>query len=113
MIAAKQVGSFRGLMFRRATDCPVFIVVKRPARRVKVHTWFVRFPIEVFWLDVMGEVMHHAILQPFQSAAPKCRADVRVVLEAPVGMLKEGDLVSLPGLGVVKIELKKRKEVSV
>jgi len=95
-------------MFRKKPETPVFIVVSRPRRRVKVHTWFVSFPIEVFWVDIMGEVMAHEILQPYSSAAPKCPRPVRVIIEAPVGMIREGEMVDLPNIGTVVIKTNRR-----
>ena len=95
----------KGLTFWRAPAAPVFIVVKKPRRRVKVRTWS---PIEVFWVNIGGEVMASVVLKPFGSAAPKCPDPVRVVIAASPGTVLEGDAAVLPGIGTVIIKRKRR-----
>jgi uncharacterized membrane protein (UPF0127 family) len=80
----------RGLLGKRGLDADEGLLL-RPAG--SVHTWFMRFPIDVVFLDrelaVVGAVTR---LRPWRAAG---RRRARAVLELPAGAVERAGL--LPG----------------
>jgi len=84
----------KGLLGRSALPEGSGLLI-RPCRAV--HTWFMRFPIDVVFVDRDGRVVRIAAeLAPFRTASGGWRA--RAVIELPAGSaaaagLREGDVV--------------------
>lgn len=101
-VASNPLTRMIGLLNRRslAEDEGLFIT---PCNNI--HTWFMRFPIDVVFLDAEGDVLKivHS-LPPFRARA--CWGKARSVLELPAGRLARtgtdvGDkLVIVRGRGV-------------
>jgi uncharacterized membrane protein (UPF0127 family) len=58
-----------------------------------VHTWFMRFPIDVVFLDKEGQVLRVVDSMPPYKAAPHVRG-ARSVLELPAGTVSRAGLVA-------------------
>lgn len=83
----------RGLLGRTSI---AGVLVLRPCRQV--HSFGMRFPLDVIWCDGTGRVVRIAALPPQRMTRPVLRA--RFVLEAQLGTatrwgLKVGDLVEV------------------
>jgi uncharacterized membrane protein (UPF0127 family) len=83
----------RGLLGRDGIDGAL---VLRPCRQV--HTFGMRFPIDVVWCDASGQVLRIARLAPSRVSRPVMRA--RFVVEAEAGAterwgLRAGDVLEL------------------
>ena len=65
----------RGLMFRRAPAAPLLLT-----RTSSVHTCFMRFGVDVAFLDARGRVLREVRLRPWRAAW--CRG-ARYALEVP------------------------------
>ena len=71
----------RGWMFR---DSPRELVAMWFPHTKAVHTWFMRFPIDIVYLDRVGRVCHvREHVPPWRVPAPVRGADA--VLELPAG----------------------------
>ena len=94
VVADKPLRRMRGLLGR--TDLPPGEgILLRPA--ASVHTFFMRFPIDVVFLDDELRVVRTAALPPWKAAG--CRG-AKAVLEVPFGTsaeleLREGDRLLL------------------
>jgi uncharacterized membrane protein (UPF0127 family) len=74
-VADTPVRRLRGLMFRRAPAAPLLLT-----RTSSVHTCFMRFPLDVTFLDARGRVLREVRLRPWRAAW--CRG-AAYALEAP------------------------------
>ena len=100
MLAAAEVavthrGRARGLMGREAFEG---VLVLRPCRQV--HTFGMRFPIDVAFCDRYGFVLHATTLVPRRASRAVWRA--YFAIEAPAGAfdrwgLQLGDVVEVRG----------------
>jgi len=78
-LKVRNLGSFRGLMFRRKPKIPVLIKLNGHG----IHTWFVFYQIRAVFLDVnciVTDVRWH--LKPFSAYKP--RAPPAFVIESRV-----------------------------
>ena len=92
-IASTRRARRRGLIGRDALDG---VVVLRPCRQV--HTFGMRFPIDVVWCDARGRVLRVARVERARISRPVMRA--RFVVEAEGGSaqrwaLRPGDVVEI------------------
>jgi len=78
---------FRGLMFRRKFPKSSAVLFKLPkSGRYGIHMFFVRFPIDLLYLDSRFVVVEfRAGLKPWRTHKPK--ADVNYLVELPAGTL--------------------------
>ena len=80
LVADRPFSRMRGLLGRRSLPHGEGLLL-RPA--ASVHTWFMRFPIDVVFLDRDGRVVRVAPeLRPWRAAG---RRGARAVLELPAG----------------------------
>ena len=86
-------------MFARPGNrCKIFLFM--PARKVKLHMWFVRGPIDVLALDGKGTVVAlKKDFRPWQYWSPGVTASA--VIELPAGTIERtgtavGDTIRLP-----------------
>ncbi len=93
---------FRGLMLRRKFQRGKALVFKFPTPgRHSVHMWFVRFPIDLVYLNSNFKVVElRARLKPWRFYRPKATANY--LIELPTGTislsrLKVGHKISLEG----------------
>jgi uncharacterized protein len=94
-VAATRAERRRGLLGRDEVDGAL---VLRPCRQV--HTFRMRFPIDVVWCAEDGRVVRIATLEPGRISRPVLRA--RFVIEAAAGAterwrLRVGDEVEVSG----------------
>ncbi len=76
-----------GLMGRRKLDTGEALLIPRCS---SIHTWFMRFPIDLIYLDESGHVVRiHARVEPFHLSWGGSRA--RDVLEIRAGAAAAGD----------------------
>ncbi|MBN2095735.1 MAG: DUF192 domain-containing protein [Candidatus Aenigmarchaeota archaeon] len=94
------IGAKTGLMFRRKLKRGEGLILKIPNCRVSIHTMFVFFPIDLFFLDARGKVVEVAKLAPWRIYLPKKKA--AHLLEANAGELsvKVGDRLSFRKSGI-------------
>lgn len=93
---------FRGLMLRRRFPRGKALLFKftKPGRH-SVHMWFVRFPIDLVYLDLNFRVVELRVrLKPWRFYRPKATANY--LIELPTGTislshLKIGHKISLEG----------------
>ncbi|MGC9310468.1 MAG: DUF192 domain-containing protein [Candidatus Aenigmatarchaeota archaeon] len=88
---AKIVNGWRamlGLMFRIRLKKKDALMLELPKHRVDIHSWFMFFPIDLFFLDEKFRVIEKASLSPWKIYLPKRRA--KYLLEANKGELKIG-----------------------
>jgi uncharacterized membrane protein (UPF0127 family) len=62
---------FKGLMFSKRRNLLFDLGDERFAW---IHTFFVFFPIKVYWLNSSKEIIDYKIVKPFRLGIPKCRA---------------------------------------
>jgi uncharacterized membrane protein (UPF0127 family) len=99
LVAATPFSRMRGLLGRRSLASGEGLLL-RPAS--SVHTFFMRFPIDVVFLGPDGEVLKVAErVSPWRTAAAK---GAKVVVELPAGEaagrgLQPGDRLDLSGSG--------------
>jgi uncharacterized membrane protein (UPF0127 family) len=93
---------FRGLMLRRRFPRGKALLFKFPnPGRYSVHMWFVRFPIDLIYLDSSFRVVEiRAGLKPWRFYRPKTIANY--LIELPAGIIsrvraKVGHKISLEG----------------
>ena len=76
----------RGLMGKSMLEQGCCLLLKPCC---SVHTLFMRFSIDVLFLDVNGKIVHHATMPPFRFS-PWVR-EAKIVLEFPAGTLADTD----------------------
>lgn len=81
----KGIGANIGLMFKPNLKTGETLTLKLPAKRVEIHTYFVFFPIDLFFLDGNYKVIEKASMAPWRIYLPKKNA--RYLLEANKGEL--------------------------
>ena len=64
---------FRGLMFSSKRNL-LFILNTETRINAIVHTFFVFFPIKVYWLNKNKKIIDSQIVKPFRIAIPKEKA---------------------------------------
>ena len=64
---------FRGLMFSKKKNL-LFILKNETRVNAIIHTFFVFFPIKVYWLNKNKKVIDSKIVKPFRIAIPKQKA---------------------------------------
>lgn len=69
---------FRGLMFSKRRDL-LFDLSKEKKLGAMIHTFFVFFPIRVYWLNEKKEIVDYKMVKPFRIAVPNGKA--RYVVE--------------------------------
>jgi uncharacterized membrane protein (UPF0127 family) len=79
LVAASPLARMRGLLGRRSL-APGEGLLLRPAS--SVHTFFMRFPIDVVFVSAAGEVLKIAGLPPWRTAAAR---GAKAVVELPAG----------------------------
>lgn len=86
-----------GLMFKPELKKGDSLLLDLPGRKVDIHTYFVFFPIDLFFLNKKFEVIEKADLDPWKIYYPKKQASY--LLEANKGELKliAGDRLQLSG----------------
>ncbi|MCS6862466.1 MAG: DUF192 domain-containing protein [Abditibacteriales bacterium] len=83
VVAAHPLARVRGLLHRRSLAEDEGLLLT-PCNNI--HTWFMRFPIDVVFLGAGGEVLRVVhMLPPFRVRA--CWRRARAVLELPAGRL--------------------------
>lgn len=88
-----------GLMFRfslSSFDGVLLVAERESIAGTSIHSFFVFFPFDVFWLNKKKEVVHMQRVKPFQSfiSSPK---DAKYVLELSAGQISSvsiGDKIS-------------------
>jgi uncharacterized membrane protein (UPF0127 family) len=74
-----------GLMFRSYLKKGESLTLELPKKRIEIHTFFVFFPIDLFFLDEDFRVIEKASMKPWRIYLPKKNA--RYLLEANKGEL--------------------------
>jgi uncharacterized membrane protein (UPF0127 family) len=82
----KGLGAHIGLMLRRQLKKGDTLTLELPRRRVEIHTFFVFFPIDIFFLNNDLEVIEKATMETWKVYYPKKPA--KYLLEANKGKLK-------------------------
>jgi uncharacterized membrane protein (UPF0127 family) len=80
------IGAQIGLMFKMSLKKGETLTLELPKPRVDIHTWFVFFPIDLFFLDENFKVIEKASMNPWKIYLPKKKA--KYLLEANKGELK-------------------------
>lgn len=80
-----------GLMFQRKLKPKESVILELPKMKVQIHTFFVFFPIDLFFLDKNFRVIEKAAIEPWNAYSQKKKA--AFLLEANRGelRLKVGD----------------------
>lgn len=80
---SSEIGKLKGLMFTFpiSEDRAVLFEFEKPERR-PVHTYFVFYPINIYWLDKNYNVIDSVYISSFQKYYPKLKA--KYVLETHV-----------------------------
>lgn len=86
-----------GLMFKKKLEKKDSLLLELPNRKVDIHTYFVFFPIDLFFLNENFKIIEKAALDPWKIYYPKNQA--RYMLEANKGELKleVGDKIFISG----------------
>jgi uncharacterized membrane protein (UPF0127 family) len=91
----KGLGTARGLMFSPPRDLAL-VFLFRKTRRVSLHMFFVRFPIDVLYLDEIGTVLEiKRNFRPWSVYRPRCKC--RSLIECPAGCTRDvqiGDVIT-------------------
>lgn len=82
------LGAVRGLMFRRRLPKGETLLLELPKRKVEIHSWFMFFPIDLFFLDEKFCVVEKVYLTPWKIYLPKKPA--KYLLEANKGEFEIG-----------------------
>jgi uncharacterized protein len=82
----KGIAAHIGLMLRRQLKKGDTLTLELPKRRVEIHTFFVFFPIDIFFLDENFKVIEKATMETWKVYYPKKPA--KYLLEANKGELK-------------------------
>ena len=69
---------FRGLMFSKRKSL-LFDLKNEKFLGAIVHTFFVFYPIKVYWLNSDKEIVDYKVVRPFWFGVPKCKA--RYIIE--------------------------------
>ena len=64
---------FRGLMFSKRKNL-IFVLNKESRINSIIHTFFVFFPINVYWLDKNKNILEFKKVKPFSIVIPKKKA---------------------------------------
>lgn len=94
------LAQIKGLMF--AQPHPLLMVFKTQ-KRISLHTLFVFFALDVFYLDKLGKIIEKTKLLPFSYYSPKCSAVS--ILEVPTALhfkAEIGDCVVTTKISFVK-----------
>ncbi len=82
---------FKWLKFGK-NDAMLFKVRGKP----RIHTWFMSFPISVFFLDKNMKVIEKVVLEPFESYKPEKKYECFVELEGSrINEINIGDKLEL------------------
>jgi len=81
----KGIGAQIGLMFQPNLKKRDTLMLVLPNAKVDIHTWFVFFPIDLFFLDEKFRVIEKASMEPWKIYMPKKKANY--LLEANKGEL--------------------------
>ena len=71
------LGSILGLMFSRKIN----LLFELDNKKIIIHSFFIFFPIRLYFLDERFDVVEKAVLSPFWLYFPKCRA--KYLVEIP------------------------------
>ena len=82
----KGLNSYIGLMFRRKLPEGEGLILKCPKGGCSIHTWFMRFAIDVFFLDENFRVLDKTSMRPWNVYRPKGKASF--VLETNAGEIE-------------------------
>jgi uncharacterized membrane protein (UPF0127 family) len=84
-----------GLMFRPSLKKGEALILELPKKKVDIHSFFMFFPISLYFLDECFRVIETADLTPWKVYLPKNRP--KYVLEANMGelSLKVGDRLEI------------------
>ncbi len=89
-----------GLMFSKPR---AVLMIFQKTSKVSLHTWFVFFPLQIYYMDGYGRVVESTTMNPFSFYSPK--ADASYILEVPADFdfcAENGDCL----LSSTKISLK-------
>lgn len=89
-----------GLMFSKPQA--LLMIFQKPSK-VSLHTWFVFFPLQIYYMNRYGRVVESTIMKPFSFYSPE--ADASYILELPADFdfcAETGDCL----LPITKISLK-------
>ena len=64
---------FRGLMFSKRRNL-LFDLGKETKLGAIIHTFFVFFPIKVYWLNSLKEIVDYKLVKPFRIGIPSGKA---------------------------------------
>lgn len=64
---------FRGLMFSYRRNL-LFDLGKESWLKAFIHTFFVFFPVKVYWLNSNKEIIDYKVVKPFRFGVPSSRA---------------------------------------
>jgi uncharacterized protein len=81
----KGIGANIGLMFKTKLKKGETLTLELPKTKVEIHTWFVFFPIDLFFLDENYQIIEKASMVPWRIYLPKKNA--KYLLEANKGEL--------------------------
>jgi uncharacterized membrane protein (UPF0127 family) len=65
------MGAQIGLMFHRKLNSRETLTLKLPKVKVDIHTFFVFFPLDIFFLDSCMKVIEKATMEPWKIYLPK------------------------------------------
>lgn len=81
------LGKILGLMFRKPPLTYGMIFSFKKSQRLEIHTWFVRYPIDILFLDEHKRIVDMVRnLNPFSSYSSGF--DSRYVIELPAGTIE-------------------------
>ena len=89
-ICAAPLSQALGLMFSRRQT---LLFVFRKPRRVRIHSWFVFFPITLLFLDSSQRVIESTRLGPFSYYAARQHASYLIEIPRPI-RIKNGEKVA-------------------
>ena len=91
--AKSLVSQTRGLMFRKkiSDDYALVFVLAKP-RLISIHMLFVRFPIDVLFLDENKRIVKTARLRPWTGLASSSEK-IKYMIEMPEGSIQKNGLV--------------------
>ena len=89
-VCRSQLDRAKGLMFARRPKIVLFEAAQ--SEWMSIHSWFVFFPLDVYWLDSEKAIVAYERLKPFSNDR---KFKAKYVLEGPTGFLKAnvGDFV--------------------
>ncbi|MGN1362741.1 MAG: DUF192 domain-containing protein [Methanobrevibacter sp.] len=82
---------FKGLMLKNKIEYPLlFIIPKNYILKAKIHSFFMRIPIDIIFIDNENKIFEICSLKPWKFYKPK--KESKYILELEYGFIKKNNI---------------------